>query len=71
MAPDKLSIDAIKKQLQSHLTDGLAIIVGSGLSCAEGLPGMAALATHLSEVIPSRISKSDIELWTTIVDGEK
>lgn len=66
MAPDKLSIDAIKKQLQSHLTDGLAIIVGSGLSCAEGLPGMVALATHLSEVIPSRISKSDIELWTTI-----
>lgn len=66
MASSTLSIDTIKRQLQSHLTDGLAIIVGSGLSCAEGLPGMNALATHLSKMLPSRISKYDKELWATI-----
>lgn len=66
MASGTLSIDTIKRQLQSHLTDGLAIIVGSGLSCAEGLPGMGDLATHLAEMIPLRITESDKELWTTI-----
>jgi hypothetical protein len=37
-----------KKFLQRHLQRGTVIVVGSGLSCAEGLPGMEELSTHLS-----------------------
>ena len=34
--------------IQAQFTDGLALVIGSGLSAAEGLPGMAALAAHLT-----------------------
>jgi hypothetical protein len=43
-----LDYDALVKFVQEHFTDGLALVIGSGLSAAEGLPGMAALATHHS-----------------------
>jgi hypothetical protein len=39
MSPDK-----IKKKIQAILGDGLVVIVGCGLSSAEGLPGMYSLA---------------------------
>ena len=42
-----MELDALKKRLQEHLTDGLVTIVGSGLSIAEGIPGMGELASHL------------------------
>ncbi len=48
-----MTIDEIKKQIQSILGDGLAVIIGCGLSCAEGLPGMSGLADALQEGIPS------------------
>jgi len=41
----------LKLVLQRHFSDGLVTIVGSGLSCAEGLPGMAELATHLQSTL--------------------
>lgn len=44
-----MTLDTIKKHLQEHLSDGLVRrFVGSGLSCAEGLPDMEELAQHLS-----------------------
>ena len=42
-----------KKFLQRHLQRGTVIVVGSGLSCAEGLPGMEELSTHLSATDPA------------------
>ncbi|WP_269078408.1 hypothetical protein [Mannheimia haemolytica] len=39
-----LDEDELKKWLQTIFTDNLVIIVGSGLSCAEGLPGMGAIS---------------------------
>jgi hypothetical protein len=33
-----MNTDALKSRLQYLLTDGLVTIVGTGLSCAEGLP---------------------------------
>lgn len=60
------SVDSIKRQLQDHFKEGLTIIIGSGLSCAEGIPGMGELATYLSNEIPSRISDSDRILWEPI-----
>jgi len=34
-----MNLHEIKEHLQNHLSDGLVIIIGSGLSCAEGIPG--------------------------------
>lgn len=62
--PVKLS--ALKKQLQEHLGDGLVLVVGSGLSCAEGVPGMGALGHHLVTHIPASLSPEDTKLWEDI-----
>ena len=62
-APNK---DEIFRQLQGHLTDGLVIVVGSGLSCAEGLPGMRELGDHLHDNLNGQISPEDQALWNTI-----
>ena len=57
-----MSFDKEMKQIQSILGDGLVIIVGCGLSSAEGLPGMRALADHLNKtitpIVPSEFSAS-------------
>ncbi|WP_072010390.1 SIR2 family protein [Pantoea sp. NGS-ED-1003] len=61
-----MELRALKKQLQAHLSDGLVLIVGSGLSCAEGVPGMGGLSDHLITHIPAIISQDDIKLWHSI-----
>ena len=45
-------IDEIKRSLQRHFTPGIVVVVGSGLSCAEGLPGMGMLADQLALANP-------------------
>jgi hypothetical protein len=57
----------LKARLQRFLSDGLVVIVGSGLSCAEGMPGMSDIATYLTENIPKRISGTDLDVWNKIV----
>lgn len=62
-------LDTIKKRLQNHFSDGLVIIVGSGLSCAEGLPSMSDLATCLQSEIPKRsaqLNREDKKSWGEI-----
>lgn len=61
MTPDEL-----KKRLQSHFTDGLVTIVGSGLSCAEGIPGMRSLANHLATEVPRHIHAKLLKQWDPI-----
>ena len=61
-----MELSALKKQLQEHLGDGLVLIVGSGLSCAEGVPGMGALGHHLVTHIPASLSPDDTKLWEEI-----
>ncbi|WP_367672074.1 SIR2 family protein [Serratia symbiotica] len=63
---EHMTLDTIKKHLQEHFSDGLVMIVGSGLSCAEGLPGMGELAKHLSTELGAGLSAPDIELWNRI-----
>lgn len=58
----------LKKWFQSIFTDNLVIIVGSGLSCAEGLPGMEALANKLRDRMPEYLNDSDKATWNTISD---
>lgn len=56
----------LKRHLQSCLGDGLTLVVGSGLSCAEGLPGMGELARHLVADVPLRHRFEDGDRWRQI-----
>jgi len=62
-----MDIDAIKKLIQDFFQDGTVTIVGSGLSVAEGIPGMRALASELQNKIPSQLVETDDKLnWDKI-----
>ena len=61
-----MELHALKKELQGFFTDGLLIIVGCGLSSAEGLPGMRALGEHLNEMIPQKINVEMSGEWQSI-----
>jgi hypothetical protein len=58
-----LDLHDIKLHLQNHFSDGLVTIVGSGLSCAEGLPSMTELANHLQTVIGGGLAAADEVHW--------
>jgi len=54
-----MDFGGLVKFIQGHVTDGLLLVVGSGLSAAEGIPGMGALATHFKDVVErSKLKKS-------------
>jgi hypothetical protein len=62
----QMDIATLKTQIQQHMSDGLVTIIGSGMSCAEGLPGMGALAAHLNlafGTLPSGILRNE---WANI-----
>lgn len=61
----------IKSLLQNHLSDGLVIVVGSGLSCAEGMPGMGDLANHIIKVAADNSTLSGSNNWATITESIK
>lgn len=61
-----MELSALKKLLQEHFGDGLVLVIGSGLSCAEGVPGMSALGHHLVTHIPASLSPDDNKLWEAI-----
>ena len=61
-----MTLNAIKKHLQEHLSDGLVTIVGSGLSCAESLPSMGELACFLSTELETELCAADSALWEEI-----
>lgn len=63
--------DEIKQRLQDHFTDGLVTIVGSGLACAEGIPGMGQLRDFLLAQVPARIDKSSVKDWEIIAEQLK
>ena len=63
---DNTELDNLKRWLQTIFTDKLVIIVGSGLSCAEGLPGMWHLGEKLKQEIPSKISDENLRTWNEI-----
>lgn len=57
--------------VQDLFRRGLVTIVGSGASCAYGLPGMSALASHLVGAVrdgPS-LSHEDEDVWRQISDA--
>ena len=60
-----MDYDALVTFAQEHFTDGLALVIGSGLSAAEGIPGMSALATHLSNGA-GLLTETAATLWCQI-----
>jgi hypothetical protein len=61
-----MDVGSLKKRLQDHLTDGQVTIVGSGLSTAEGVPGMGGLANYLRTEVPKRIASGSKIVWDKI-----
>jgi len=62
-----MELSQIKRQMQDHLQEGLLLIVGTGLSIAEGVPGMGALAEYLKREIPSKLLCSPDPGWDQVV----
>jgi hypothetical protein len=60
-----MDLHNVKVRLQEHLSDGLVTIVGSGLSCAEGLPGMGELATYLRSEVGGGLTGADAAAWAS------
>lgn len=62
-----MDIDTIKRLIQKFFQDGTVTIVGSGLSLAEGIPGMNKLAKELQLRMPILLSEEDdIKNWESI-----
>jgi SIR2-like domain len=61
-----MDLATLKSTIQKHMSDGLVTIVGSGLSCAEGLPSMGVLADQLESTMPSLLSPPLLEEWSTV-----
>ena len=61
-----MKVDDLYHRLQSHFTDGLVTIIGSGLSVAEGIPGMGGLASHLLKDMTARIPDPLADEWGRI-----
>ena len=63
-----MDVGKLKQRLQDHFTDGLVTVVGAGLSVAEGIPGMVALANHLHRNMPDRLDADSRPLWEQIAE---
>ena len=60
-----MDYNAIVAFVQEHFTDGLVLVIGSGLSAAEGIPGMTALTAHLTSRADS-LAGQDATLWSQV-----
>lgn len=61
-----MNIDDLVKLVQQHFTDGLVLVVGSGLSAAEGMPTMSGLADYL-KAGSGELSGEDAARWSDVV----
>lgn len=62
-----LELSKVKRLLQDHLQEGLLLIVGSGLSIAEGIPGMWPLAEHLKKKISPEFVPELDPAWHEVI----
>lgn len=65
-----LAHDDVYSYVQGLFRSGLVVLVGSGASCAYGLPSMGTLAAHLLTEVPSRtLSPAGVSAWNSIADS--
>jgi hypothetical protein len=62
-----MEFDTLKHTIQDFFQENTLTIVGSGLSLAEGIPGMRDLANELQARIPTLLTDlADLTLWNKI-----
>lgn len=62
-----MELDFLKKTIQDYFQENTLTIVGSGLSLAEGIPGMSALADELRSTLPMCLHEpQDKIIWEKI-----
>ncbi|CEO11984.1 Uncharacterised protein [[Clostridium] sordellii] len=66
-----MEVSNIKEHLQQFFTENTITIIGSGLSCAEGIPGMGRLAEELINNVPGYINTESLEIWGKIENDLK
>lgn len=64
-----VQIDDIKREIQKFFDQGTVTVVGSGLSCAEGISGMSGLSDELIKNVPNMISIENQKYWEKIAEG--
>ena len=52
-----MELDSIKQIIQDFFQENTLTVVGSGLSAAEGIPGMSALSNELQSKIPQLLQR--------------
>jgi len=60
-----MNFEEVSRFVQGHFTDGLTMVIGSGLSAAEGLSGMVSLANHLQAKSES-LDETEKACWAQI-----
>ena len=58
--------DNLFRDIQSYFGADTVLVIGSGLSCAEGLPGMWKLAEKLVEKVPEQLNDQNNKQWLKI-----
>ncbi|TCU64443.1 SIR2-like protein [Tissierella praeacuta] len=61
-------LDHFLKQVQSFFAPNTVLIIGSGLSCSEGISGMRGLAEELIEKVPISILEESKDQWKKIAN---
>ena len=61
-----MDLDRFKIYLQNYLAEGLMLVVGSGLSCSEGLPGMFQWEAAIDPAVNESGSAPHIGEWNSI-----
>ncbi|MGL5965432.1 MAG: SIR2 family protein [Fusobacteriaceae bacterium] len=59
--------DKFQESIQDFFDEGTVLIIGSGLSCAEGMPSMHLLSEKLKVEVPKQFRDDDKEIWKNIV----
>jgi hypothetical protein len=62
----QLNVDKLKSALQAIVGERLVIVVGSGLSCAEGIAGMTEIANHLDIRFQVGLTSHMADEWATV-----
>lgn len=58
--------DQLYREIQSFFSNNTVLVVGSGLSCAEGLAGMWLLAVELVKKVPELVVGENLREWERI-----